>query len=1173
MNTFDSKLLILDGGFGTMVQSYRLCEADYRGERFADWHLPLAGCNDVLVLTRSDVVSEIHRKYLMVGADIITTDTFNANAVSLADYGLQHFSREIACCAARLARTEADEFTRRNPSKRRFVAGSVGPTSRSLSISPDVGDAAKRAITFVELKDAYRDQICGLIEGGVDFVQLETFFDALNAKAAIFAADEAFELTKRRVGIVVSGTMADGGRTLAGQTVEAFYTSVEHCHPLAVGLNCGFGARQMLPFVRELSAVSRYPVAAYPNAGLPNLEGEYDQSAEMMADDVRQYLREGVVNIIGGCCGTTPAHILEIADIARHYRGRTLQPATPHLTLSGLERLEITPESNFINIGERTNVAGSAKFARLVREGNFESALSVARDQIEAGARIIDICFDDAMIDARSTMIRFLNLAAGEPDVARVPFMIDSSSWEVLEAGLQCVQGKCVVNSLSLKEGEEEFRRRATLVGRYGAAVVVMLFDERGQADTFDRKIEVAERAYRILTDIGFEQQDIVFDPNVLAVATGIESHDGYAKAFIDACRWIRQQYPLAGISGGVSNLSFSFRGINTMRSAMHSVFLYHAIAAGMNMGIVNPAMTVLYDDIDPALREAVEDVILCRRADAAERLTALAQQIKSTETGTEVQVQHEQQWRSESVGERVAYALLHGVTDFVAADALEAYRSTGSAVEVIDKFFMPAMERVGELFGSGKMFLPQVVKSARVMKAGVAALMPYVGESEGLSATGARKVLIATVKGDVHDIGKNIVSVVMSCNGYLIKDLGVMVDAVRIATEAAEWGADAVGLSGLINPSLEQMIAVVDLLNARVLTIPVIIGGATTSALHTAVKIAPHYGGVVVHCRNASDNVYYLSRLFSDRRSECEREIRAAQQRLRDDFASSHKAATLTVEQAAAHVDTKSPSEIVVPAVTGIESVDRFSLAELVPLIDWTFFFNAWELRGHYPELLDDSQKGEQARKLFADARSMLDAIVDRGLLSLTGRFAIVPAHREGESIVAEWEGRRYVMPVPRGLTERSGYRSLVDYVATSDDYVGMFAVSAAVGLKELAAKLRSGGDDYGAIMAKLLTDRLTEALAEVMHRYVRRTMWGYEKGDELSVRRILDCHYQGRRMAFGYPACPDHSLKRQVFDLLDIEHTTPLRLKESMMIDPGETLCGLIFADRTIDYFSVLE
>ena len=1169
-DALQERILLLDGGFGTMVQRYGLSEADYRGERFRELPGQLRGCNDLLNLTRPDIIREIHTRYLQAGADLITTNSFNANAISLTDYGISDLAREIARAAASIARAAADEYTQRNPSKPRFVAGSMGPTNRTASMSADVSDPAAREVTFSQLAEAYGEQARGLVEGGADVLLIETVFDTLNAKAALYAVDRLGEELGRQLPVMVSGTLADAsGRTLSGQTVEAFCVSVSHARLLSVGLNCAYGARQMLPYLERLAAVAEVRVSAHPNAGLPNVMGGYDETPEMFAADVEEYLRRGLLNIVGGCCGTTPEHIFELSKIVGRYAPRPL-PAPRHETvLSGMEPLRIVPEANFINVGERTNVAGSARFARLIREHNYEEALSVARAQVEAGAQIVDVCMDDGLIDGVEAMRTFLNLMASEPEIARVPTMIDSSKWEVLRTGLEVAQGKSVVNSISLKEGEESFLRRAREIHRYGAAVVVMLFDERGQADTYERKIEVAARAYRLLTEAGFPPEDIIFDPNILAVATGIAEHDRYALDFIEAVRWIKAHLPYAKVSGGVSNLSFAFRGNNAVREAMHSVFLYHAIRAGMDMGIVNPQMLRLYDEIEPELLERVEDVILCRRPDASERLSEYAQQVH--QTAGQGQQAPDDAWRAEPLAERIAHALRKGITEHIEEDALEGLRTLGSPMAVIDTLLMPAMEQVGTLFGAGKMFLPQVVKSARVMKRAVAVLTPYIERSGEQSSAKAGRVLIATVKGDVHDIGKNIVSVVMACNGYEIRDLGVMVEPSRIVDEAQAWPADCICLSGLITPSLDEMAHVCEELERRGLRIPVIIGGATTSELHTAVKIAPLYSGVVAHSLNASRNSLILSRLLGPDREAYAGEVKRRQEQLRAEYRRTEAARRLLpyaeVKRRALEEEPHRPVE---PLYPGRMVFPDFDVADAAPYIDWNFFFPAWGLAGRYPAILDHPEKGAEARKLFDDAQALLHHIAEEHLLTLQAVVGIFPAHREGDDIVAtDAKGRNYRFAMLRNQTRGEQNRSLADFIAPEGDWLGCFAVTAGIGLKELTEKFRAAGDDYSAIMAKLLADRLTEAFAEVVHLFVRRRMWGYEGGEQPSPEEVIAGHYRGRRMAFGYPASPDHSLKREVFDLLAVERTTGMRLTENWMIDPGEALCGLLFADA--EYFSV--
>ncbi len=1150
-----------------MVQRYGLTEAEYRGERFAEWPVPLKGCNDLLALTRPDVLREIHEQYLRAGADIVTTDSFNANAVSLADYRLEEFAREMACAAARVAHETADAFTARNPQRPRFVAGSIGPTNRTASMSADVADPAAREVTFRQLVDAYTAQVEGLLEGGVDILLIETVFDTLNAKAALYAIDCIAERTGHRTPVMVSGTLADtSGRTLSGQTVEAFCASVAHADLLSIGLNCAYGAKQLLPYLERLAAVAPVRISAHPNAGLPNVMGGYDETPAMFAEDVGEYLRRGLVNIVGGCCGTTPEHIFELRKIIGNYAPRPLPAPRRETVLCGLEPLRIVPEANFINIGERTNVAGSARFARLIREGNYEEALSVARAQVEAGAQIIDVCMDDGLIDGPTAMRTFLNLIASEPEIARVPTMIDSSNWATLVAGLEATQGKAIVNSVSLKEGEARLLERAREIRRYGAAVVVMLFDERGQADTYERKIEVAERAYRLLTEAGFPAEDIIFDPNILAVATGIAEHDGYAKAFIDATRWIKQHLPYAKVSGGVSNLSFAFRGNNPVREAMHAAFLYHAIGAGMDMGIVNPQSLRVYDDIEPELLERVEDVLLCRRPDASERLAEYAQRVHA-DTGATPQAADT--WRQGTLQERIDHAMLKGDTEYIEADALEACRESGDPLAVVDRLLMPAMERVGTLFGEGKMFLPQVVKTARVMKRAVAALTPLIERNAAQHRAG--KVLVATVKGDVHDIGKNIVAVVMACNGYEIRDLGVMVDAPHIVDEAVAWGAECIGLSGLITPSLDEMIGVCRELERRGLRIPVIIGGATTSDLHTALKIAPVYSGTVVHSPNASCNSRLLAQLLGPDSERFSEEVRAEQQRLRDEYAHREAARRCVPLAEARRIGAARPPHVPVePLHTGRMIFPDYDIADVEPFIDWNFFFAAWGLKGRYPDLLDLPEKGAEARKVLADAQTLLARIRDERLLTLQGVAGIFAARSEGDDlVVTDPKGREKRLAMLRCQNPAEGCRSLADYIAPAGDWLGCFAVTGGIGLNALCEKFRTDGDDYSAILIKLLADRLTEAFAEAVHSFVRRQMWGYEQGPQPAPAAIVKGGYRGRRMAFGYPAAPDHTLKREVFDLLGVEQTTGMRLTENCMIDPGESLCGLLFADA--DYFAV--
>lgn len=1170
------RILVLDGGLGTMIQPYRLSEADFRGEEFSSWGMPLKGCNDLLVLTRPDIIAEIHRKYLDAGADIITTDSFNANKVSLSDYGLQEYAYRIGRVAAETARGVADAYMRCHEGTVRFVSGSVGPTSKSASIATDMNDTARREIGFMGLVDGYTPLIEGLIDGGADIIQLETFFDTLNCKAAIFAAEAVFADKGRRLPVIVSGTLTNSGRTLSGQTVEAFYTSVAHVRPLAVGFNCSFGARQLLPYLKRLADVSNYPISVYPNAGLPNLSGGYDESPRIMAAQVEEYLRQGLVNIVGGCCGTTPDHIREIAAVACKYKPRTSPEKRERTVLSGLEPLVIDENTNFINIGERTNVAGSAKFAKLIREERFDEALAIARGQIEGGAQVLDICFDDGLIEGVAAMRKFLNMAAAEPDIARVPVMIDSSSWEVLEAGLQCVQGKSIVNSISLKEGEQEFLRRAALIRRYGAAAVVMLFDERGQADRYERKIEVAARAYRLLTENGFPAEDVIFDPNVLAVATGIPEHDRYGRDFVDATRWIRDNLPGVNVSGGISNLSFAFRGIDKVRRAMHSVFLYHGKRAGLNLGIVNPAMIDLYDEIDAELLELSEDVVLARRDDAAERLASYAERIREDKDANAKSPSAAMEWRTGTTEERIRHAMVKGVADYIEQDALKAVGEGVAPLDIIDRYFMPAMERVGALFGEGKMFLPQVVKTARVMKKGVGALIPLIdGGSTGTSTK--QKAVLATVKGDVHDIGKNIVSVVMSCNGYRIEDMGVMVECDDIVDAAIRHDADVVGLSALITPSLDEMIKIVKELERRGAKIPVIVGGATTSGVHTAVKIAPQYSGPVLYSRDASENVGMLGKLFGSGREEFLAKVKQEQEVIRRTYlATQAKKQLRTLDDARAHRHVKRPESVVVPEYVGVKHYFDYPIGDVIPYIDWSYFMASRGMKGHLPELLESPERGDETRKLMQDARVLLDRICREKLLSLRAVVGILPACGRGDDIVFASERGEFVLPQLRSQSaDASENISLADYVmpceAGVQDYLCAFASSAGFGLKELVEEFRSQGDEYNAIMVKLLADRLAEAFAEVIHLLVRRDLWGFTRGAVLTVDEVLAGKYPGERMAFGYAAVPDHSLKREVFDLLDVTQSTGMQLTGGFMIDPGESLCGLIFADRDISYFDI--
>ncbi|MFI3262727.1 MAG: methionine synthase, partial [Rikenellaceae bacterium] len=1147
-------------------------ESDFRGERFASWHTELKGCNDILVITRPDIISELTEKYLDAGADIVTTNSFNANAISLADYGLESYAYEISKCSAEILRRTVDKTLLTDSSRKRYVAGSLGPTNRTSSMSADVSNPASREVTFDDLVKAYQTQVEGLLDGGADLIILETVFDTLNAKAAIYAIGEVNKLKNIEIPTLISGTITDASvRTLSGQTLEAFYASMSHANMISIGFNCAFGAKQMLPYLKQLAAIADCFVSAYPNAGLPNIMGGYDETPEMFANDIEEYLRSGVINIVGGCCGTTPQHIALLRELVDKYPPRKMPAIQTVTTLSGLEPLKIAPETNFINIGERGNVAGSAKFARLIREGKYDEALTVVRAQVDAGAQIVDICMDDGMIDGKEAMSHFLCLMASEPEIARVPTMIDSSNWEVLTIGLKVSQGKSIVNSISLKEGEESFLTKASEIHRMGAAAVVMLFDEKGQADTYERKIEIAERAYTLLTKNGFPSEDIIFDPNVLAVATGIEAHDNYGKAFIDATRWIKTNLPNAKVSGGVSNLSFAFRGNNTIREAMHSVFLYHAIEAGMDMAIVNAQMLQIYDEIDAELLEKIEDVILCRKADAAETLIEFAQNIKQKGVTKTPELLHNE-WRALPLEERIKHAMTKGVIEYIEEDTLEGYNSLGAPMQVIDKLLMPAMEHVGKLFGEGKMFLPQVVKTARVMKQAVGVLTPYIEalKNEG-TREGAGKVVIATVKGDVHDIGKNIVSVVMACNGYEMHDLGVMVETLKIVDEAVNWGADVICLSGLITPSLEEMIRVAEECEKRGLQIPIIIGGATTSAIHTAVKIAPHYSGVIIHANNASENPKILSQLLGADKAEYIKEVKAKQQQICVDYeATLKRRSSRPLEEVRKENITIAESETKKPKTTGRIVYDNYNIADLEELIDWSFFFASWGLKGRYPEILSSEKYGNEAHKLLADAKALLANIQTNNSLQLQGVVAILPARSEGDDVIVTSEdGKETRLAMLRNQTKGEKNTSIADMVAKENDYIGCFALTAGVGLNKLIEDFKAQGDDYSAMLAKLLADRLTEAFAQHVHSVIRRELWAYETGALLSTQDIIRDRYQGVRMAFGYPSCPDHSLKKEIFELLDVENSTQMTLLDSYMIAPAESLCGIMLSHG--NYFSV--
>ncbi len=1182
------KILVLDGAMGTMIQRHKLTENDYRGTRFAHIAQKVKGNNDLLSITQPEIILAIHEAYLQAGADIIETNTFNSTSISMQDYLMEDLVYELNYEGAQLARKACDKYNQLDWSKPRFVAGSLGPTNKTASLSPNVSSPAYRAITFDQLKDAYYEQISGLMDGGSDILMVETVFDTLNAKAALMAISQYQDDKGKAIPVMVSGTITDAsGRTLSGQTTEAFLTSISNVDLLSVGLNCALGADQLRPYLEILSRMAPFAVSAHPNAGLPNQFGQYDQSAAIMAGIIEGFLQDGLINIIGGCCGTTPEHISSIAKLAGKYEPRQIPVHSYNTFLSGLEHLEIRPDSNFVNIGERTNVAGSIKFARLIKEEKYEEALAVALEQVENGAQVIDICMDDAMIDAPKAMTTFLHHIAAEPDIARVPVMIDSSKWEVIEAGLKCVQGKCIVNSISLKEGEDEFLRQARLVKQYGAAVVVMLFDEKGQADTFERKIEIAARAYKLLTEkAGFYPQDIIFDPNILAIATGIAEHNSYGLDYIRACEWIKQNLPHVHISGGVSNLSFSFRGNNIVRESMHSAFLYHAIKAGMDMGIVNPAMLQVYDAIPKDLLRLVEDAILYRRKDATERLLLYAEQVKDQQEGRKEE-KNQDEWRNLPVRERLAHALVKGKDEFIEQDVEEMRQQLDKALEVIEGPLMDGMNKVGDLFGAGKMFLPQVVKSARVMKKAVAYLTPFIEEQKAMfgDVSSAGKVLLATVKGDVHDIGKNIVGVVLACNGFEIIDLGVMVPCEKILQVAKDEKADIIGLSGLITPSLDEMVHVASEMKKLGFETPLLIGGATTSVLHTAVKIAPAYDHGVIHVKDASRAAKVSSELFSENRNGYVAAVSQSYHEMVDEYNQRNaQKQYLTMEQAR---QKRFPyiaenANITTPLKPGITIFDEFPLDELARYIDWTFFFYGWELKGKYPEILKDPLKGPEAQKLFDDALAMLEKFYREKTFVARGVAGIFPANSHDEDIIIfedelrQKEKMRFNFLRVQEIKDEPGKfnLSLADYIASADfgiaDYLGAFVVTIH-GADELAEKYKQEKDDYNSIMTKMLADRLAEAFAEWLHEKVRKELWAYDTREELSLTEMLKERYEGIRPACGYPACPEHSEKLKLFQLVDAEKNTGVSLTEGFSMIPGASVSGWYFAHPHSRYFNL--
>ena len=1186
------RIMVIDGAMGTAIQRDRPDEAGYRGERFADWPSDLVGNNDLLTLTQPQIISGIHREYLEAGADILETNTFNANAVSLSDYGMAELSYELNYAGAALARKACDEFS--TPEKPRYVAGALGPTTRTASISPDVNDPGARNVSYDQLVAAYLDAATGLVDGGADLLIVETIFDTLNAKAAVFAIETLFTDRGRRWPVIVSGTITDAsGRTLSGQVTEAFWNSIRHAKPIAVGLNCALGAPEMRPYLAEISRIADVFVSCYPNAGLPNAFGEYDESPKRQAGYVADFAEAGFVNLVGGCCGTTPAHIAEIAKVVEGKPPREVPEIEVATRLAGLEPLNITDESLFVNIGERTNITGSARFRNLIKAEDYDTALSVALQQVEVGAQVIDINMDEGMIDGVAAMDRFTKLVAGEPDISRVPVMIDSSKWEVIEAGLKNVQGKPIVNSISMKEGEEKFVREARLCRKYGAAVVVMAFDEQGQADNLERRKDICGRAYRILTEeVGFPPEDIIFDPNCFALATGIEEHATYGIDFIEACAWIKENLPGVHISGGISNVSFSFRGNNPVREAIHAVFLYHAIKAGLDMGIVNAGALVPYDSIDPELRDRIEDVVLNRREDAAERLLEIAERFNSSEKADDPAAA---EWRSLPVRERITHALVKGIDANVDDDTeelrAEIAAAGGRPIEVIEGPLMDGMNVVGDLFGSGKMFLPQVVKSARVMKKAVAYLLPYIeaekvesGAATGKDTNGT--IIMATVKGDVHDIGKNIVGVVLQCNNFEVIDLGVMVPAQKILDAAKEHDADIIGLSGLITPSLDEMVNFAVEMERQGLEIPLLIGGATTSRAHTAVKVAPRRKGPVVWVKDASRSVPVAAALLDDKQRPALLEATDKDYAsLRERHAQKNERPMLTLEKARAN---RTPIEWhgytpPVPAQgVGVRDFCDYDLAELREYIDWQPFFNAWEMKGRFPDILNNPASGEAARKLYDDAQEMLDTLIKEKWLTANGVIGFFPANAVGDDIeVYTDESRTQVLTTLHNLRQQGQHRegipnrSLGDFVAPKDtglaDYVGAFAVTSGLGIGDKISEFKAANDDYSAILLESIADRLAEAFAERMHQRVRKEFWGYEPDEQLDNEALIGEKYVGIRPAPGYPACPEHTEKTTLWELMDVKERTGIELTESMAMWPGAAVSGWYFSHPQSQYFVV--
>ncbi|MFC3560887.1 methionine synthase [Pedobacter jamesrossensis] len=1194
----EKRILVIDGAMGTMIQRYTLTEEDFRGERFKNHPCDVKGNNDLLNITHPDIIKAIHLEYLTSGADIIETNTFSTQRISMADYQMEDLSYEMSYEGARVAKEAVKEFMAANPDRKCFVAGAIGPTNRTLSMSPNVNDPGFRAVYFDELEEAYYEQVRGLVDGGSDVLLIETIFDTLNAKVAIVAIKKYEEVIGRKLEIMISGTITDAsGRTLSGQTAEAFLNSVMHAKPLSIGFNCALGAKEMRPHIEELAAKAGCYVSAYPNAGLPNEFGAYDEQPHETAHLVDDFIASGFVNIVGGCCGTTPEHIGCIAANARKASPRKIPTLEPYMRLSGLEPVTITPESIFVNIGERTNITGSPKFSKLILGGDYEAALAVALQQVEGGAQIIDVNMDEGMLDSEAAMTKFLNLIASEPDIAKLPIMVDSSKWSVIENGLKCLQGKGIVNSISLKEGEDKFRESARKIMQYGAAVVVMAFDEQGQADNYERRKEICKRSYDILvSEIGFPPEDIIFDPNILTVATGLEEHNNYAVDFINATRWIKENLPHAKVSGGVSNISFSFRGNNTVREAMHSAFLYHAIQAGLDMGIVNAGMLEVYQEIPPELLERVEDVLLNRRDDATERLVEYADTVKSK--GKEIV--KDEEWRKGSVEERLSHSLVKGIVEYLDDDVEEARQKYARPIQVIEGPLMDGMNIVGDLFGAGKMFLPQVVKSARVMKKAVAYLLPFI-EQEKLDnpdqnqSSSAGRVLMATVKGDVHDIGKNIVGVVLACNNFEIVDMGVMVPAQEIIKKAKEINADIIGLSGLITPSLDEMVHFAKEMEREGFTIPLIIGGATTSRIHAAVKVAPNYSGPAIHVLDASRSVTVCSTLMNpETKDEYVAGIRAEYDKAREAHLNKRSDKRFkTIEEARTNKFKLDLTKVATaPGFTGTKVLDDYPLAELVPYIDWTPFFHTWELRGSYPKIFDDKVVGVEAKKLFDDAQVLLNKIVSEKLLTAKAVFGFWPANAIGDDIELEVESntlkadeklkngkaekvRIHTLRQQAEKVDGQPYYALSDFIADKEsgvqDYFGGFAVTTGIGCDELVAEFEKNYDDYNSIMVKALADRLAEAFAEKLHELVRKDYWGYAKEENLSNQELIKEEYAGIRPAPGYPACPEHTEKGTLFALLDAEEKIGLKITESYAMYPTAAVSGFYFSHPDARYFGL--